>query len=127
MEGAAEGSEERVTRYDVKLLLINVITLSYYNIIIFTSSHFFLLLLSEAAGFSIDVWGFPEMLQAVKRQQQDASVRRLSEDVERLLRFEPGDLFGARAGALKQSSAAGELEVQVLIIVSYTWYRIYHL
>ena len=71
---------------------------------------------AEAAGFSIDLWGVPEMLQAVKRLVPlDAVVRRLSEDVERLLRFQVGDLFGARAGALKQSAAAAELEVQVTV------------
>eukprot|EP00434_Breviolum_minutum_P011856 symbB.v1.2.010461.t1/scaffold669.1/size295035/12 len=77
----------------------------------------------QAAGFGIDQWGFPEMLAAVRTHHADPSIRRLSEEVERHLRFQPGDLFGSKAGALKQTSSAAEAaavsEVDVQVTVTH--------
>eukprot|EP00435_Cladocopium_sp_Y103_P067652 s636_g30.t1 len=77
----------------------------------------------KAAGFGIDLYGFPDMLAAVKTHHGDPSIRRLSEEVERHLRFQPGDLFGSKAGALKQTSSAAEAaavsEVDVQVTVTH--------
>ncbi|CAE7519936.1 CPK19 [Symbiodinium natans] len=62
----------------------------------------------KAAGFSIDQWGFPEMLAAVRAHQAQPGIKTLSEEIERQLRFQPGDLFGSKAGAMKQTSSAAE-------------------
>ncbi|CAL1134717.1 unnamed protein product [Cladocopium goreaui] len=77
----------------------------------------------KAAGFGIDLYGFPDMLAAVRTHHGDPSIRRLSEEVERHLRFQPGDLFGSKAGALKQTSSAAEAaavsEVDVQVTVTH--------
>ncbi|CAE7838571.1 unnamed protein product [Symbiodinium sp. CCMP2592] len=75
----------------------------------------------KAAGFSIDQWGFPEMLAAIRVHHAQPGIKTLSEEIERQLRFQPGDLFGSKAGAMKQTSSAAEAaavteaEVQVTV------------
>ncbi|CAJ1384995.1 unnamed protein product, partial [Effrenium voratum] len=77
----------------------------------------------KAAGFSIDQWGFPAMLAAVRVHHGQPGIRTLSEEIERQLRFQPGDLFGSKAGAMKQTGSAAEAaavsEVEVQVTVTH--------
>lgn len=56
---------------------------------------------TKDAGFSIDEFGFPQLLSAVRKKFDQPGIRTLSEEVERQIRFHPGSLFSSKAGEMK--------------------------
>merc|ERR1712176_1694365 len=54
-------------------------------------------------GFSIDEYGFPQMLSAIRMHVDEPGIRTVSEEVERQLKFPPGALFSTTAGSMKGS------------------------
>lgn len=77
----------------------------------------------KSSGFSIDEYGFPQMLAAVRLHSSQPGIRTISEEVERQLKFPPGSLFGAKAGSIKgsmpQPTPSSELKEDVAVLVQH--------